>query len=160
MMRTKFSNLTTLIYYLFFFVGTAHSTGLNHAAKKWNVPSIMLESIISQESSWEINARNKNANGSHDVGLMQINSINISLLQSAGIIENENTLRSPCDNIQAGAYLLSLKFKRYGYSWKAVGAYHSETPKFRDKYAKLIMERLYSNVDLSEKRSQVLANTP
>ncbi|ANI31029.1 transglycosylase [Yersinia entomophaga] len=160
MMRKTFSNLTPIIYYFLFSVGSAHSTCLNSAAEKWNVPSVILESIISQESSWKINAKNKNENGSHDIGLMQINSINISLLQSAGIIDNANMLKSPCINIQAGAYLLSLKFKKYGYSWKAVGAYHSETPRFRDKYAKLIMEKVYSDADLSETKSQVLANTP
>ena len=32
------------------------------------------------------------------------------------------------------AYLYRKKIDRYGNSWLAVGAYHSETPEYRDAY--------------------------
>ena len=125
---------------------------LSHAAIRWNVPEIILDAIISQESNWQPNAKNNNTNGSQDYGLMQINSVNINSLKSAGIIKHKEMLMQPCINIQAGAYLLSLKFKKYGYGWYAVGAYHSETIRHRDKYASLIMKIVRTKADLPHQK--------
>lgn len=129
-----------LMVILIFFPTITFASCLSHAAMRWNVPEIILEAIISQESSWQPDARSSNVNGSQDYGLMQINSVNINSLKSAGIIKQGEMLMQPCINIQAGAYLLSLKFKKYGYGWHAVGAYHSETMHHREKYASLIMK--------------------
>jgi len=100
---------------------------LSGAAIRWDVSESILEAIIFQESGRDPDARNINNNGSQDSGMMQINLVNINLLKSSGIISDELLLMQPCANIEASAYLLSLKFKKYGYNWRAVGAYHSET---------------------------------
>lgn len=140
-----------IIYYasiMFILSPTAtNASCLSHAAIRWDVPEIILKAIILQESGGRVDAHNINKNGSHDYGLMQINSINVKPLQSMGLIKDPDMLMQPCINIHAGAYLLSLKFKKYGYSWRAVGSYHSETAQYRNEYANDIMQivstRLY-----------------
>jgi soluble lytic murein transglycosylase-like protein len=64
-------------------------------------------------------------------------------------------LLNPCNNINAGAYLLQQKFKKHGYSWRAVGAYHSETPKYRDKYAKSIRQIVSKNKDIRQMKNKI-----
>ncbi|MGL4487413.1 MAG: lytic transglycosylase domain-containing protein [Yersinia sp. (in: enterobacteria)] len=156
--------MKTVIYYLLFAVFltpvVAHASCLSNAAIRWGVPEIILEAIILHESGGQPNARNINKNGSHDYGLMQINTINVKPLKSMGIIQNERMLMHPCTNIEAGAYLLSLKFKKYGYSWHAVGAYHSETARYRDKYANNIMKIVNSDPDFSQKNAALLTSAP
>ncbi|WP_145558550.1 lytic transglycosylase domain-containing protein [Yersinia mollaretii] len=137
----------------------AQASCLSKAAIRWNVPEIILEAIIHQESGGQPDAININKNGSHDYGLMQINTINISTLKSMGIIDHEEMLMQPCINIQAGAYLLSQKFNKHGYSWRAVGAYHSETAHFRDNYANKIMKIVNAGPVLSRKTALLLASS-
>lgn len=45
-----------------------------------------------------------------------------------------------CINIEVGVYLLSQKFKKYGYSWCVVGVYYLEIVYYRDKYVSKIMK--------------------
>lgn len=52
---------------------------------------------------------NLNPNGSIDTGLMQINSINWTEMQSLGL-----DVRDPKDNITAGCYILSRNISKYG----------------------------------------------
>lgn len=107
--------MKTIIYYLsiilFLSPVIAQASCLSSAAIRWDVPEIILEAIIINESGGKPDARNINKNGSHDYGLMQINTINIDPLKSQGIIKNKQALMQPCTNIEAGAYLLSQKFK-------------------------------------------------
>ena len=44
----------------------------------------------------------------------------------------------PCKSVYIAAWHLRRKMDKYGNTWQAVGAYHSETPALRDKYAKQI----------------------
>ncbi|CAI1905721.1 invasion protein IagB [Serratia quinivorans] len=134
-----------------------HASCINQAANRWNIPPVILEAIISKESNWRKNAIGENSNGSKDFGLMQINSINIPKLKSEKIILNKAMLLNPCHNINAGAYLLQQKFKKHGYSWKAVGAYHSETPKRRDKYAKAIRKIVAKNQDMTPLKNKIFS---
>ncbi|WP_145507723.1 lytic transglycosylase domain-containing protein [Yersinia hibernica] len=156
--------MKTVIYYLsiiiFLSPALANASCLSNAAKRWDIPEIILEAIILHESGGKPNARNINKNGSHDYGLMQINSVHFNSLKSKGIIDYEQSLMHPCTNIKAGAYLLSLKFKKYGYSWRAVGAYHSETAHHRDRYASKIMKIVSAGPDFSHKNASLLTTTP
>jgi soluble lytic murein transglycosylase-like protein len=64
---------------------------------------------------------------------MQINSIHLSRLAQYGI--TKDTLMQPCKNVYIAAWHLRQKMNKYGNTWAAIGAYHSETPPLRDKYA-------------------------
>jgi soluble lytic murein transglycosylase-like protein len=67
---------------------------------------------------------------------MQINSVHLPVLSQYGI--SSNTLMEPCKNVYIAAWHLRQKMNKYGNTWQAVGAYHSETPSQRDQYARQI----------------------
>lgn len=73
-----------------------------------------------------------NTNKTEDIGLMQINSIHLPVLMNRGIGKNE--LLDGCTNVKVAAQLLREKMNRWGNNWRAIGAYHSETPHLNAKY--------------------------
>ncbi|WP_319780365.1 lytic transglycosylase domain-containing protein [Maridesulfovibrio sp.] len=60
---------------------------------------------------------------SYDVGLMQVNSywIRKFKLSPAEALEPE-------ENLRLGAWILRYCLDRYGYNWRAIGAYHTGSP--------------------------------
>jgi len=102
-----------------------------------SVNPLILRAIAWQESHDNVGAMHKNRNGSIDYGLMQINSIHLPALAQYGI--SSNKLMDPCANVYIAAWHLRRQMDKYGNSWAAVGAYHSETPALRDQYAKQII---------------------
>ena len=75
-----------------------------------------------------------NRNGSHDLGLMQINTLwLLPLSRTTGLRDAElrtKLLNDPCFNIAAAAAILSLNLRKTGGDlWRAVGEYHSHTPR-------------------------------
>ncbi|SDV48493.1 lytic transglycosylase domain-containing protein [Chitinasiproducens palmae] len=107
------------------------------AAEYQGVNPLILRAIAWQESRADAAAMNRNANGTVDYGLMQINSVHLRRLQTYGI--SKDKLMEPCANIYIAAWHLRSKMNRYGNTWEAVGAYHSETPSLRDSYARQII---------------------
>lgn len=101
------------------------------------VNPLILRAIAWQESHDAPDALHRNQNGSIDYGLMQINSIHLPALAHYGI--SSSKLMDPCASVYIAAWHLRQKMNKYGNSWAAVGAYHSETPALRDKYAKQII---------------------
>lgn len=113
------------------------------AGRDYNIEPDLLRAISFRESSWRPDAMNVVNHESYAVGMMQIHSQNFSHLAQFGITP-VNPYRDPCMNIYTGAYYLAIAFKRWGYSWRAVGAYNAgfrETEvqeKKRQKYAQEI----------------------
>ncbi|EAQ4906482.1 lytic transglycosylase [Salmonella enterica] len=113
------------------------------AGRDYHIESDLLRAISFRESSWRPDAMNVVSNESYAVGMMQIHSQNFSHLAQYGIMPS-NLYRDPCMNIYTGAYYLAIAFKRWGYSWRAVGAYNAgfrETEaqeRKRQKYAQEI----------------------
>ena len=112
------------------------------AAARYSVNPLVLYAIASQESSLNPAAVHHNADGSYDLGLTQINSIWFPHLSKFGITPTH--LMDPCINLNVGAYILALSIKKHGNTWQAIGAYHSNTPWRRDRYAQSIHRRLRS----------------
>lgn len=106
------------------------------------VNPLVLRAVAWRESKGDAAAINHNANGSIDVGQLQINSIHFPDLLREGI--PHRALTDPCINIFVAAWLLKQKMVRYGNTWRAIGAYHSETPRERDAYARSIQAILVS----------------
>src|ERR1700761_501204 len=123
-----------------FAAGQAHADCFDEAARYQKVNPLILRAIAWQESHNRPDALHKNANGSTDYGLMQINSVHLPTLALYGI--SSNTLMEPCKNVYIAAWHLRQQMNKYGNTWQAVGAYHSETPSLRDQYAQQIVDIL------------------
>jgi soluble lytic murein transglycosylase-like protein len=115
----------------------AHASCFEDAARYQKVNPLILRAIAWQESHNKSDALHINTNGSIDYGLMQINSVHLQQLSHYGI--TSETLMQPCKNVYIAAWHLRQQMNKYGNTWAAVGAYHSETPALRDKYARQII---------------------
>jgi soluble lytic murein transglycosylase-like protein len=120
--------------------GSARADCFDEAASYQKVNPLILRAIAWQESHNRPTAVHKNANGSTDYGVMQINSVHLPVLAQYGI--SQGTLMEPCKNVYIAAWHLRQKMNKYGNTWAAVGAYHSETPTLRDQYALAIADIL------------------
>lgn len=109
---------------------------IDKAAVHHGVNNFILRAIAWQESRGNPRAFNKNENGSHDIGMMQINTVHQKELEKYGI--RMDHLYDPCVAAYVAAWHYKRQIERYGNTWDAVGAYHSHTPALRDKYARQI----------------------
>lgn len=100
------------------------------------VHPMVLRAIAWHESRFRADAINRNGNQTVDLGLMQINSVHLPELKRYGV--DARMLQDGCASVFVGAWHLRRKMNRYGNTWEAIGAYHSETPALRDRYAAAI----------------------
>ncbi|MBW8191331.1 lytic transglycosylase domain-containing protein [Neiella marina] len=130
---------------------------LSKSAKKHQVPEVMLRAIMDVEAG-KVGTVKANRNGSADLGVMQINTINLNEIKTnfpdVGWYE---LATRPCTNIDVAAWFLKKKIdNRDGHVIEGVGDYHSKTPEVRIKYMFRIFEKLNSetyqslNVNWSE----------
>jgi len=108
----------------------------DEAAQYHGVNPLILRAIALVESGGNAFAVNRNANGSVDIGEMQINSIHQPELARYGISKPD--LMDACKNIYIAAWILRRTMDKYGNTWDAIGAYNSATPRYRDRYAKRV----------------------
>ncbi|MBP6276496.1 MAG: lytic transglycosylase domain-containing protein [Limnohabitans sp.] len=109
----------------------AHKHGLN--------PQI-LRAILQVESSMRPDVVQRNANGSVDVGMAQINSIHFRELSQWGITPQK--LLDPCVATHVAAWHLKRGLVRHGNTWFGVAAYHSVTPEHNSRYQNLVRKEL------------------
>ncbi|WP_316157492.1 lytic transglycosylase domain-containing protein [Cupriavidus sp. BIC8F] len=119
--------------------GTVYADCLDGAAVFHGVSPLLLRSIAMQESGMRPWVTNRNANGSEDIGLMQINSIHLPRLGKYGI--SRAHLFDGCVNAYVGAWILRENIQRFGPTWKAVGAYNAASPDKQLRYANQIHAR-------------------
>ncbi|WP_080410660.1 lytic transglycosylase domain-containing protein [Burkholderia ubonensis] len=117
-------------------VGSAHADCIDDAAQHYHVNADVLRAIAYYESHLNPTAVNRDANGTVDIGLMQINSVHLSALRNEGI--GDRQLMDPAINADVGASILRGEIKQYGETWRAVGAYHSRTESLGRRYADAI----------------------
>lgn len=110
------------------------------AARHHNVNATTLKAMIYQESWGRADVIRRNSNGSVDYGAAGINSVHLPELAKHGI--GARALLDGCTSVYIGAWKYSKKIAKHGNTWRAVGAYHSETPKHRDRYANQILAHL------------------
>ena len=84
--------------------GPVHADCFDEAAKYQKVNPLILRAIAWQESHNRPDAQHKNANGSTDYGVMQINSVHLPTLAQYGI--SQGTLMEPCKNVYIAAWHL------------------------------------------------------
>ena len=138
--------------------GAAHAADdcFNEAAAYQGVNPWVLRAVAWFESKGDPDAIHQNANGSIDVGQLQINSIHFGDLAREGV--PHRALTDPCVNVYVAAWLLKQKMVKYGNTWRAIGAYHSETPKQRDAYARSIQQVLVGWGQLPSAHQSLLAD--
>ena len=127
----------TLFWLLVLLPKLASSACFDHAALRYGMDSALLKAIAQVESGGNPRAVGKNADGSEDLGLMQINSLWLPKLAKYGIARQD--LFDPCTNVQVGAWVLSQKIHRYGKTWRAVGAYNAGAERKREVYVRRVM---------------------
>lgn len=103
------------------------------ASRYHRVDTGVLRAISLRENSRCDSTISDNKNASKDFGCMQINSVHFQELSKYGVYPKD--LLDQCKNIYVGAWHYRRKINKHGNTWVAVGAYHSETPVLRDKYA-------------------------
>jgi soluble lytic murein transglycosylase-like protein len=158
----------SLFVLLSFALDARARTCWEEAGSRYGVSPYLLHAIARVESDLNqraVNASHRAISGTYDIGLMQINSSNLSALERHGIKEKD--LYAPCTNIAVGAWILSQNFSRYGVTWDAVGAYNAACTKLkgnacrqaRAKYAWSVYRRLYQEPPLAHEslavRSQI-----
>ena len=113
---------------------------VTQAATYHSVSPWVLRAIIQVESSFNPNALSKNNNGTVDVGIAQINSMHFKELGKYGIAQRD--LMNGCISSYVAAWHLKKQINAYGNTWFAVGAYHSATPCFNQRYTGLVWNAL------------------
>lgn len=113
---------------------------VNAASTRHGVNPDLLLAILRVESGLKADPVRRNANGSIDVGIAQINSIHFPELRRHGV-EWPHLLK-PCVGIFVAAWHLKNQVLRHGNTWFAVGAYHSVTPQFNQAYRERVMREL------------------
>ena len=122
-----------------FFPLCSQASCFDDAAALFEVPKRVLMAIAKTESNFNPRALHTNKDGSQDIGLMQINSKHLPLLEKYGVRRAD--LFDACTNIKVGAWVLSSQFERYGKTWRAIGAYNasaSNGESFRKSYVKKV----------------------
>jgi soluble lytic murein transglycosylase-like protein len=112
------------------------------ASSAFDVPPGLLLAVAQVESAYQVDALALAPNGTHSVGLMQINSSWFPQLRRAGI--SEEGLYEPCTNINVGAWILSQNIARYGATWEAIGAYYAGPYDAKSHAWKLPLYRQYA----------------
>jgi len=111
---------------------------IDDAARYQGVHPHVLRAIAYHESRMKPETVNHNKNSTRDIGLMGINTVHGGELSRYGI--GPERLFDPCVNAYVGAWLLRRKVDKYGATWKAVAAYHSETPEIGEAYMRRIQD--------------------
>lgn len=114
----------------------------------YNVDCYLVKAIMANESEYDITAYYRNDNGTHDSGLMQINSCNHEWLSEELGIKD---FYEPSQNIKAGVYILSLLTAKYDSIHRVLMSYNmgeTQTRKlwnkgiYSSRYSREVVERL------------------
>ncbi|MBN3828235.1 lytic transglycosylase domain-containing protein [Burkholderia sp. Ac-20384] len=150
-MSQVFRKLKLALCWVPLFIGSSSASAASDcftaAAIYQHVSPGILRAIAWQESHGNATAVHRNTNGSTDYGIMQINSVHLPTLARYGVSQQD--LMNPCSSIYVAAWRLHKMMIKYGNTWAAVGAYHSETPAERDRYARSIESILSRALDHS-----------
>lgn len=100
----------------------------------------ILRAILKIESGLKPTAVGRNANGTTDVGIGQMNSMHFNELAKFGVAP-EN-LKDACVGTYVAAWHLRKGITKYGNTWFGIATYHSATPYFNNRYQILLNNEL------------------
>ncbi|WP_126285584.1 transglycosylase SLT domain-containing protein [Burkholderia stagnalis] len=153
-LSTEMLKIAPIISISFMMNGTAQADCLDDAAAFHHVNVSLLRGIAQVESGMKTNAVNTNANGTTDIGLMQINSSWLPTLSREGI--SEQSLYDPCTNAYVGAWILSQNIRQLGPTWNAIGAYNAASPDKRLAYARKVYDAIQTIPDSPDSPMPIL----
>ncbi|WP_425114466.1 lytic transglycosylase domain-containing protein [Burkholderia ambifaria] len=133
--------ILVLSLYSLLFVTNARADCIDDAAAYHRVNPALAHAIASVESRFSPIAYHRNADGSEDIGLMQINSSWLPTLARFGV--SRTSLFNACVNAYVGTWILSQNISRLGLTWNAVGAYNAMSPSKRVRYARRVYAELF-----------------
>lgn len=96
---------------------------IHQAAQAYHVPPALILAIIKVEGG-KRGTLSSNTNGTHDYGIMQINSVWLEKLRPYGFTP-ERIQYDACANIWVGTWILSQKMNSSRDVWKDIANYHS-----------------------------------
>jgi hypothetical protein len=113
------------------------------ASARFRVPASLIRAVLDVEGG-KMGRVSYNANGSYDIGPMQINSLWLPEVERRGG-SLQLLLDHRCANVHFGTWLLSreldgmdpARIDRPSF-WRVVGNYHSHTPEFNARYAEKV----------------------
>ena len=139
--------LALLALLAFLFPATARADVFTRPARLLGVDPYLAMAVARVESDWHpwcVNIEGKDYRAKSlaeaatlDVGLMQINSYWLRKWQ----LPLERVL-DPVTNVTLGLCILKYEMRRYGSTWKAVGAYHSKNPARQKRYVQKVARAL------------------
>lgn len=96
--------------------------------------------------------KSANTNGTHDYGVMQVNTLWLSQQGLDGITPAELKNKA-CLNIWVGTWILAKQIiGANGDTWRGIGNYHSRTPKYHNRYREKV-RRVYQHMVREQSRS-------
>lgn len=113
------------------------------ASAALHLPVHALPAIQRAEGGW-VGAVRPNTDGSHDLGLMQVNTRWITPVSEATGLPPQTVVTrlilEPCFNIAVAASILrDYVEEEHGNMWQAIGDYHSHTPGLNTAYKFRVM---------------------
>ena len=121
----------------------ARADCLDDAAAFHHVNGRLVRAIATVESGLRPAVNHANADGSTDIGLMQINTGWLVELSRYGV--TRVALYDGCTNAYVGAWILARNIARLGLTWDAIGAYNATTPALRLAYARKVYRQLMTD---------------
>ncbi len=118
--------------------GQIIATCMMMAAQTYTVPPAVLVGIMKVEGG-KVGQAVANKNGTHDLGIMQINTIWVPELADKWKVSKPHAQKmirdDPCINIHVAAWILRQRIDYTGNLTKGIAGYHSFTPRFGNPYA-------------------------
>lgn len=115
------------------------------AANLYNFSPTILYGIYTAEQG-KVGYERQNDNGSYDLGVMQINTVWVPELSKHWNLSEKETrvvLRDDgCLNIKTAAWILKQQLNKEPDLIKAIGNYHSKTPRHNKRYRSTVLLNL------------------
>lgn len=125
------------------------------AALHHRVNPSVLRAILRIESGLDPRAVGRNADGSVDVGIAQINSRHFGVLARYRI--RPEHLLDACVGAYVAAWHLASLLAAHGNTWSAIARYHSATPNLNHRYQVLLANELIATGAIPGKPTPVPA---
>jgi len=122
------------------------------AAAYHRVNTEVLRAVLTVESGLNPAARHHNGNGTVDLGIGQINSTHWPELARYGV--KPAHLLDACTGSYVAAWHLARQMQRFGNTWYAVGAYHSQTLALNQRYQTLVYRQLMRGTTAARQTSR------